>query len=395
MDYLERAQIIGHDVTRLKNGETIRSTVLVDSLEKFKAIFAHDLTLDQRGKFSEQIGHLPWTLQFGSLPGASMTRLINNVFGLGSLAMNDVAVATAIFPLRVTAVSGSTVTINTDEVFGPSSAPVAINAGTLIFNGGSITTLNTVITVSADTLQINSGGSLPYHIGIKGVAGATGTAGATGSTTPGQAQAGRKGNEGSPGVCTGSDSGGTGSGGATGGAGGTGLIGAQGLPSLPATITVKGFSQNTSFVVYTQSGAGGQGGPGGQGGAGQQGGNGGDGCSSGCEGTSGGNGGQGGAGGAGGDGGPGGPGAPGLPINISFPQAAQSFLVMTQDLAPPGAGGQAGAGGAPGGGGGSGSGGKHKSDGAGGSSGSSGAAGSAGKAGTVGGAPGNYNPTYT
>jgi hypothetical protein len=399
--YLERAQLIGHDVSRLKNGETIRSTVLVETLDKFKAIFAGSLTPAHRAEFSRKTGASPWAMQFNGMPDATMGRLLNYVFGDGELTPADTNFASKMFPLKIDAVSGQNITISTAEQCGPTAAPVAINADTLTFaTGGSITALNTVLTVTADNLVIQTGqatAAAPYHIGLLGVTGAIGQTGSPGPNTTGQGQPGNSIQPPTAGICTGASAGGTGGTGGAGGTGGTGGTGGNGLPSLPATITIAAYSNPAaSFVVFTQSGGGGQGGIGGKGGTGQQGGTGGNGCNSGCEGTNGGNGGTGGTGGQGGNGGPGGNGVAGSQITINFPAAAKALLVTNDAVAPPGPGGSPGPGGDPGSGGSPGQGGKHSSNGATGGAGSQGPQGqSAGAAGAASGASGGFSTNFT
>jgi hypothetical protein len=398
MDYLLRAQALGHDIRKLKKGEIIRSTVSIRSLDEFKSIFANNLTAEQRALHSKQVSGLP----LGDYPGATaMARLGAHIWGDKSLSSADVEFAKSIFPLKVDVVSGSDVTITTDEVIGPAAAPQVVNAGTLTFAGGSITLMNTVFTVSADTLVLDKLGTTPYHIGILGATGAEGSTGSTGSTTPGQAQNGSNISAPTPGICTGVGDGGTGSPGAAGGVGGIGGIGGSGAASLTATVTIGSFPNpgQAAFVINTQSGGGGQGGTGGTGGAGQQGGNGGSGCNSGCEGTDGGNGGNGGAGGTGGIGGVGGAGVDGSPISISFPAGPNGspnpLLVLNSAPAPAGTGGSGGVAGLGGAGGNAGSGGKHKSDGQSGSSGANGQVGNQGLPGGTTGAPAHFNVNWT
>jgi hypothetical protein len=398
MDYLLRAQAIGHDISELKKGKTISSTVMVRSLDEFKAIFANGLTAEHRVAHSQQVS----SLRLGDFPGAAaMARLAEHIWGDRPLSATDTEFAKSIFPLRIDAISGSNITINTNEVIGPSAAPYVVNAGTLTFAGGSITVMNTVLTLAADTLVVNSLGSTRYLVGIQGTTGRQGTTGSPGSTTPGQAQAGSDASASSPGTCAGAPDGGTGHDGAKGGTGGTGGAGGTGLASLTATITIGSFPNPglTAFVISTQSGAGGQGGTGGAGGAGQQGGNGGHGCEAGCEGTNGGAGGDGGAGGPGGTGGMGGPGVDGASISISFPAgpngSPNSHLVLNTAAAPAGVGGLGGAGGPGGAGGNLGTGGKAKSDGQRGCHGANGQAGNHGPTGAITGAPGHFNVSWT
>jgi hypothetical protein len=396
--YLERAQLMGHDVSRLKAGETIQSMVLVDTLDKFKAIFAAELTAEQRAEYSKKILALPSGVQFGGFREAPMMRLISYVFGDGELTAADAAFAKTLFPLKINAISGATITITTAVVYGPTAIPVTVNAGTLIFAGGSITAENTVLTVRADNLQINASPAAtakPYHVGILGVTPATAATGLTGTSTPGQAPAGTSAQPRSPGNCLGAPGGGNGSTGAPGGKGGPGEPGQPGLASYTATITIETYdSAPASFVVFTQSGGGGRGGQGGTGGQGQQGGTGGNGCDSGCEGTHSGDGGPGGPGGAGNMGGSGGGGIDGFPITINFPKVAQSHLVMTDATAPPGAGGAQGEGGAPGAGGNPGKAGKDSGTGAVGAIGAPGVRGERGLDSKTSGTPGHYTTHF-
>ena len=145
MGYLERAQLVGHDGPRLKSGETIRSTVLIDSIDKFKAIFAAASAPEQRAEFSRTIETMPWGAQFGNFPDAPMTRLLSHIFGDGDLTAADAEFANSLFPLKINAVSGQTVTVSTAIVYGPSGPPTVVNVGTLVFAGGSITAENTVL----------------------------------------------------------------------------------------------------------------------------------------------------------------------------------------------------------------------------------------------------------
>lgn len=396
MDYLDRAKLLGQDVDLLKKGQIIKSTYQVRSIEEFKAIFAAELSLVQRHALSQGLSGVRWRPE-----QPAMRRLMDWVFGEGDLSSADGVFAKQLFPLEITVVSGQNITYKTNESFGPNGAPVVVNADVLTFDGGSISLLNTVMTLNAATLVITSNqGTMPYHIGILGApgsAGAPGTAGPAGS-------AGAPGTNASaptPGICTGASDGGPGGPGGPGQSGGTGGAGALGKPSQVANISITAFPNpdKASLVIYTQSGAGGPGGPGGTGGAGGAGGVGGNGCNSGAEGTDGGNGGTGGNGGNGGMGGPGGNGANGNPIQLSFPGVnggqPNPFLVVQSSTALPGAGGPGGLPGQKGSGGGGGAGGHHKSDGSPGASGQDGSPGSPGQVGATSGAAGQVNYNWT
>jgi hypothetical protein len=393
MNFLVRAEALGHDIKKLEKGETIESLVTVATLDDYKQIFGGNLADQERYDFSKNLEDL----QDGPEPMIEPLRnLMDYVYGNRELTPEDVIFAGKIFPIQVRAVSAADFPITTDIQVGPAAAPYVINAGTLTFNGGSLSVLNTVCQIAADNLVVQGGGDRPYQVGIFGAPGAAGGTGAAGSTTPGPAPNGQDAGSGSPGVCTGRPNGGDGSNGAAGGKGVAGQPGGPGLASLNAQIKIAALDPSglQSFVVTTQSGQGGAGGTGGAGGAGQEAGNGGNGCSTGCEGTDGGNGGAGGAGGDGGPGGSGGPGTAGLPIQITFPLAAKAALVANSSLAPPGPGGAGGPGGEGGGGGSGGGSGKHRSNGSNGSAGAGGSQGATGAPGSQNGQAGQYSYSW-
>ena len=382
MNFIDRAKLLGHDTTNLKDGETISSTVVVNSIEDFRTLFGSDAGDAARADFSAAMNKQLEPVAIRMIPQAALTRLIDYVYGNGHLSHNDKLLADSIFPIKITAVSAQETTIKDDLTYGPSASPYLLNAGTLTFDGGSISLLNTPGTVTADTLVVKEGGKKPYHVGIFGGAGIDGDPGQKGPSYPNPAAPGADKNPASPGVCTGVGPGGTGKNGVSGGDGLPGRKGGDGLPSLPANIRINAFdsSNSTSYLaVYTESGAGGQGGTGGAGGAGQAGGRGGNGCDSDCEGTDGGPGGNGGAGGKGGDGGPGGNGASGQPITISFPEVSKDSLTTSSKDLPGGQGGNGGAGGEGGARGNGGNGGKKSAQGEAGNDGKPGEAGNDGE----------------
>jgi len=391
MNFLEKAQQLGLDVNALKNGQTIQSTHTVNSLEEFKQLFAGNLSPEQRSNFAKGA---PVAVDTAS---ANMNNLMHNVYGTHELSAADQAFANQVFPAKVNLTAVQDLTITQDMVYGPAGPPEAILAGTITFDGGSITANSTVFTLQADNVVVRSQGTKPYTVGLVGNKGQDGYVGSTGTPYTSAASNGSNASAPSPGICTGASSGGNGSDGSQGNEGGRGGDGYNGQPNLPANITVNNFDSSSAqpFVVYTVSGAGGDGGKGGQGGQGQNGGNGGNGCDSGCEGTDGGNGGKAGQGGNGGPGGNGGQAVNGNAINISFPSSSKASLVTTSDTANPGAKGQGGSPGQAGNYGNAGSGGKHSSSGQHGSGNTSGNNGPDGQAGTQSGTPGAFNVQYT
>ncbi|AMW34554.1 hypothetical protein HEQ62_09360 [Haematospirillum jordaniae] len=374
------------------NDESLQTLVQVASLEEYKTLFAGDLTDVQREAHTQHLSCQHGNALDGTDDNGCLARLSNFVYGAGKLAPHDKAFAKKIFPVQASKIAVEDMTVTTDIVYGPAAAPVLLNVGTLTFAGGSITALNTVLTINARKVAFRRGtGTKPYHIGILGTDGVTGMDGAHGDTPSNQAASGKDVQPASPGICTGVGPGGLGSNGSNGGDGQDGNIGGTGRPSLQANVTFYEFDNpaGEKLVVFTRSGAGGAGGRGGDGGAGQQGGNGGCGCDSGCEGTDGGDGGRGGNGGDGGNGGQGGNAVDGGDVFIKVPAEAVSSVVRIADLAHVGIGGAGGLGGAGGRAGNGGAGGKHSSKGAGGARGNNGKPGQPGKEGIRQGNPGN------
>jgi len=388
MDYIEKAKLLGQNVDELTKKGTLTSEVTIKSLDDFKKVFASNISDENRKNFS--------VANF-AIAEPLMRNLTEHVYGERELTEEDNAFAEKLFPIRATVTSGHDITISTDKVYGPTAAPVYINAGTLTFDGGSITAVATVLNISADTLLINKSGSKPYTVGILGQ---TGNAGYTGQPIPlysAPAPHGQDVSPPSPGVCTGAPNGGIGKNGSKGLSGNHGGSGQEGVTNAPAVFDIRNFSDSSviPFTVFTQSGGGGVGAAGGQGQGGQAGGRGGNGCDSGCEGTDGGQGGNGGDGGSGGSGGAGGNGVAGTHILIKFPSAHKSMLVTLVKPASPGAGGTGGSGGNYGPAGVGGKGGKHSTNGSAGSPGNIGIMGVNGAPGAKVGAPGNITTHYT
>ena len=82
-----------------------------------------DVTPAQRAEFSKKSATSPWSMQFSGMPDATMTRLMNYVFGNGELTPADAEFAGKMFPLKIDAVSGQNITISTAEQCGPTAAP--------------------------------------------------------------------------------------------------------------------------------------------------------------------------------------------------------------------------------------------------------------------------------
>ncbi|PKR53573.1 hypothetical protein [Thalassospira marina] len=393
MGYLERAEKMGLDTAALKRGETVDTTILVTSLEEYRDLFAPDIPDEQRSKFSKSLQSKSFLAEKRYYNADQMFKLMDYIYGTHSLTDDERSFSKHLFPVRVRVTAADNLEVTTDMSEGPAAAPWVVNAGTLTFNGGSLTAITTQFTLSADNLVVIRGGTNTYHVGIMGAKGTVGTTGATGSSYSSAAAQGDNGGEASPGICTSSHVGGTGGTGGAGGTGATGGTGANGIANLPATITIRAWdpSNISPFVVATMSGEGGQGGTGGTGGKGQNGGKGGKGCDSGCEGENGGNGGGGGAGGDGGAGGKGGNGTDGNDIFVYFPSQYATMYQPTSQSAAPGAGGTGGNGGEGGSGGAGGEGGKHHDNGVSGSPGRTGQPGISGDSGSSSGAPGTLN----
>nr|WP_011264510.1 hypothetical protein [Leptospirillum ferrooxidans]AAX36053.1 ORF289 [Leptospirillum ferrooxidans] len=285
MNFIDRTKLLGHDTSNLKDGETISSTVVVKSIDDFRELFGSDVGDAARADISNALKEQKEPGATRMLPQVGWTRLIDYVYGNGTLSHNDKLLADSIFPIKITAVSANNLTIDTDEPYGPSAPPLLINVGTLTFDGGSISLLNTVGRIAADTLVVKKGGKKSYHVGIFGSKVEEGKKypydgedGKTGSDPdPTAAGPGADKSPSSSGVCTGVGPGGDGKNGQDGVTGGDGGNGGDGLVSLSASITIKAFDSSSStsiFAVQTQSGAGGNGGNGGAGGNGQDGGRG-------------------------------------------------------------------------------------------------------------------------
>lgn len=340
MSFTSKAKLLGHESKKLQEGEVVSTTVDVNSLEEYQAIFAQGVTGKQRTDFSNNIKNIAKSAQSAMASMGNSLAILDHAYGNGKLNKEQAQLTANMFPLKITAVSAKEFVVSKDIVIGPGASPYAINAEKLIFKGGSITVINTVCTITAETVQVLSGGRKPYHIGILGAKGAVGARGESGARPP-KAAPGK--NAENVFMCILAIAG-DGSKGTIQNPGEVGGKGGQGLPSLPATLDFKNFESPTgsSLVVYTKSGEGGKGGPGGRGGRGQDGGNGGNGCNYGLSGSAGGKGGNGGTGGRGGNGGPGGDAIPGNSIIINFPADKLESLQQMQDFASGGEGGDKG-----------------------------------------------------
>jgi hypothetical protein len=391
MSYLDIAARLGQHTDRLKAGESVQTQVQIASLEEFRELFAGHFTVDQRATHGQYFVQNHVAAQAGQPSRHHFTRLAHHVYGDAPLSAADAQLAEKTFPIRVNLISKADYCVEADIVFGPSASPVVLNVGTLTFNGGTITTRNTVLALTADTLAFGTNpGTRPHHIGIMGVDGTAGSPGTDGPSVP-RAASGSDALPTSPGICTGAGNGGVGSDGEVGNPGGAGGNGDDGRASLPATITIGAFADpNSKLVLYARSGAGGNGGKGGRGGKGQQGGSGGSGCNSGCEGTDGGKAGSGGKGGAGGNGGNGGHAVNGFNVTVHVPAAMVENVVTSAEVAPFGQAGDFGLGGDGGAPGAQGKGGKHSTDGSTGMQGDPGNEGHPGKPGTHQGSPGHF-----
>lgn len=399
MSYLTIAKKFNLDVAKLNRGETIQTSIVVDTPEKLKkileipesvescALARHTFTLADEDPASYEAG-----LKHFSAYACGAT-VFDPTIGAEFYLKR--------FPMKVNVAAGETVTVSSDTLIGPGAPPCFILCENLIFDGGSYTVRTTSFTlwVTGKLTITSRQGTQPYHIAILGSPGGRGADGPNGLPQQ-QAPNGRNAPVPSPGVCTGAGRGGKGAEGNPGYDGTRGDGGMNGVPSLTANINIARFAApQTPLVIFGMSGIGGDGGKGGDGGPGQQGGNGGDGCSSGCEGTRGGDGGLGGDGGNGNNGGNGGNGVKGgmLYFNCSPQQQGPNYYSYMSQQAKPGQGGLPGAAGLPGAGGNGGRGGNGSPDGTRANSGTPGAPGVPGSPGVAYGAPpewvpGNYTP---
>ena len=394
MNYKAFNELLGLNV---KTEDTLETIVKISNHNQYQAIFANNLNDSIKQAFPKALPTL--TEDYGLYK-----EIMINLYGdkrEEDFSDGFLKYLKNVLPTHVNVITGKNVVINKNLVIGPGAFPYVINADTLTFAGGSINVITSTITITANILEIRSSitdeSSNPYHISILGDKGADGTKGADGVPYHEPAASGSDAHVPSSGICTGASAGGNADDGFPGTVGKNGQNGENGKPNAPANISIKTINPDyaSSFVIFTQSGAGGKGGIGGQGGKGQDGGNGGNGCSSGCECTDGGNGGKGGNGGQGGDGGTGGNGIDGNPIIISFPSSYKNLLKPIKKSASFGDGGDPGNGGEPGEGGKAGSTGSSCSNGATGSIGKYGAYGKKGSNGSESGSPGNFIFNYT
>ena len=133
--FLQRAQLLGHDPQRLKSGEVVSGPVYVNSLADFKGLF----TAHMPQQFRTQ--HSLHARSKRSDPRLSdtehlMHRLSDHVFGNAPLSHEDAAHIADTLPITVHAMSALDHVVDTDEVYGPSAAPVFLNFGTLTFKEG-------------------------------------------------------------------------------------------------------------------------------------------------------------------------------------------------------------------------------------------------------------------
>lgn len=381
-----------------KENQTIEAIIEISNIDDWQTIIASNLSDSVKKAFSKA---LPKLTDKYALYKETMT----NVYGhkeAKEFSNGFLKYLKNFLPAKIKFITGNNVVIDKDLTFGPEFIAHVINADTLTFSGGSITTITTTLTINANTLQIVPSNnkaitSKPYHIGILGLKGDNGNKGSDGVPYSSPAPAGRNSHAPSPGICTGAGKGGPGSNGFTGTNGQDGSNGQDGHANSPANIKIGAIDPNyaSSFVIYTKSGPGGDGGMGGTGGRGQDGGAGGNGCKSGLECTNAGDGGNGGNGGPGGNGGNGANAIDGNPIIITFPNAQKDLLQATKESVPFGNGGQAGNGGTGGNGGIGGTSGRVCSNGSTGATGQYGPDGKAGADGTQSGSPGNYIFNYT
>ncbi len=393
--FAQTLQALGIHPSEVENGKVVRRPIIVNSLDHFKDIFGAKTNDETTKKHLNNLTTANAAAFNDTTETHLLTRLQAHINGDYPLSASDQTLAAKYFPVKVMVEAATTLTIDTPRTYGPSSSPAVLTCDNLLFkDAGSITTLNNLFTLNANSVTVGplSGGK-PFLINILGVKGASGANGTNGTNQTTAAGNGASSTVPTPGICTGATSSSKGDDGSVGGnATSDGLPGNDGLPNLQANINILN-SLTGNLPIFTQSGAGGQGGAGGAGGVGQAGGNGGNGCNSGCECTDASNGGNGGNGGNGSNGGNGGNGVRGNDSFVVIPSNFANLITTGSDSAAPGLGGAPGAAGNGGKGGAAGTTGtKHCANGSAGKDGVAGSVGSkSGSNGTGIGAPGTIH----
>lgn len=377
---------MGHSAEGLQKGHKIASVVTVPNIDELKALLDDGSAPEEKAEKEQHL--FAGCTQKTDAQSTLLRKVQSYVYGNGTLSFEDHQQLKDAFPMEVYTESAANITYSGNVSLGVSQLMVILNYGAVTMNDQAyVTVQNSGLSYTMDTFTRIGSAPAGYGdfnvLGLNGGAGAIGAQGGTGS--PGGT--GKNGNCSSAGIA--GDSGTNGGGGDAGKPGGTGDTGEDGLPSMAATITInQALLSNSSFVVYTASGAGGVGGPGGNGGNGGNGGKGGDGATCGCTGSGAGSGGTGGQGGNGGQGGQGGNGVDAdSNVLIYVPAAFVGNVHGLSGNAAPGAGGAGGNAGSGGSGGGAGSGGKHNGNGSGGSTGGPGTKGNSGTQGSITGKP--------
>ena len=370
--FIQTAKKLGHDIERLKNGEEIVSTLVVNDIHELKALLNHgEDTSETRANRLKKF-------EAKDLTDLDKTeRLVQkaNAFIFADYPLSDqehIAIKDA-FPMEVECLSADNKIIGNAKPWkipepNTNHHPRIYNVDTFTIEPGAyIEITNCIVTMSIGELvkYTDEPPKTPSPKGFSddddnyydiGIFGAQGSIGATG-------QSGQPGQNGTKGL-----HGKYGTNGADGGKGSDGETGENGQPSLTANINIQKISfknnkpkdlsnniddqNNYKITIATQSGSGGLGGSGGQGGSGGNGGDGGAGHQRGCNpGTNGGSGGNGGNGGDGGQGGQGGNGTNGDDIYIKVSEDQEDKINPTDspaDPGKPGIAGVAGIGGKPG-----------------------------------------------
>ena len=281
---------------KLDNG-FFHGMITINTLDDFRALFASGIT---NAQIEEQQSLSQTNPNFNHIDDEEkiLNDLIASVYADQNIELPlTQSFIENTFPIEVELLSANDVVISTDRVTGPNASPLLINADNLTFDGGSLTVITTVLTLSANNLIFKQSSTHQKinTISVFLVKKVKMVPLVPMAKISPPAQAGDTSNPPAPGFCAGAGNGKNGSAGNTGDNGRNGENGMEGDANLPANITINAVNDDLSqLVIFTQSGEGGAGGNGGNGGKGQQGGAGGHGCNSGCEGTDGGNGGNGG-----------------------------------------------------------------------------------------------------
>jgi len=188
--FLALASRLGHDVEKLKAGESVESVVTVRDVDELRKLLHDGLSREARSEKGEDIRRRLGPLMSTSAQGAPnglQRRVEAYVFADEPLSSEDRQLLGNVFPMPLVTVSYPDKTLAAGEVWdlGTSGPTQVVNINTLTMeSGSSIVVHNTVLSLFAQTLVRNGGGSpgANYDIGIFGRTGPSGAVGSVGGT---------------------------------------------------------------------------------------------------------------------------------------------------------------------------------------------------------------------